>query len=134
MQQKSLAVFLVLEKGQLNSRNLKAKFRKVLLVVQARISSCLKSNPLCESALTLLLEDRQQRVDALSQEDHHAYTSAIADTKSKYCSEAKRKSNKGARKSLRIQKLLKSLAAGLSEEALSSSADCLSDFRRTSAQ
>lgn len=43
--------------------------------------------PPCESTLTLLLEDRQQRVDALPQVDHHAYISAIADTKPslKYC-------------------------------------------------
>lgn len=40
--------------------------------------------PPCESALTLLLEDRQQRVDALPQIDHHAYTSTMADTKSSF--------------------------------------------------
>lgn len=36
-----------------------------------------------ESALTLLLEDGQQRVDALPQVDHHAYAGVMAGTESK---------------------------------------------------
>lgn len=53
--------------------------------------------PPCESALTLLFEDSQQRVEALLQVHHHHYSSAIADTTSKY--KAEQESDESAAKS-----------------------------------
>lgn len=58
-----------------------------------KVKSAVYQIPPCESSLTLLLEDRQQSVDALPQVDHHAYTSALADTKLKHCGGAKAKSD-----------------------------------------